>query len=222
MTPAVKTAPKRPVAEAERGLRADAKRNREAILAAAKKLFADRGLEAQMPDIAKAAKVGVGTVYRHFPTKDDLVDALVAERFERIAERGAEALERAEEDAWEAFCDYMRFSVELQEHDRGLSQVFSTRTDVMRAHAESSGTIEYSEKLLKRAQRSGDLRKDAEVEDVPMIICGLGRVAEAAQAGQMAPGMSSERFLAIVLDGLRAPGGSKLPRRPPDSARLRS
>jgi hypothetical protein len=115
----------------------------------------------------------------------------------------------------------MRFSVELQENDRGLSQVFSTRTNVMQAHAESSGTIERSAKLLRLAQRSGDLRKDAEVEDVPMIVCGLGRVAEAARAGQMAPGMSSERFLAIVLDGLRAPGSAKLPRRAPGAPRLR-
>src|SRR5919109_1313125 len=67
-------------------LRADARRNREAVLAAAKKLFADQGLDAQMPDVARVAKVGVGTVYRHFPTKDDLIAALVAERFERLAE----------------------------------------------------------------------------------------------------------------------------------------
>jgi AcrR family transcriptional regulator len=202
-------------------LRADARRNRGAVLAAAKKLFAEQGLDAQMPDIAKAAKVGVGTVYRHFPTKDDLIEALVAERFERIAERGAEALEHAKDDPWQAFCDYMRFSVELQATDRAISQVFSSRPDVMQAHAKSSGTIERSEKLVKLAQRSGDLRKDAEVEDVPMIICGLGHVTEAASAGRMAPGMSWERLLAIVLDGLRAPGSGRLPRRPPGTARLR-
>ena len=68
-------------------LRADARRNREAVIAAAKKLFADQGLDAQMPDVAKAAKVGVGTVYRHFPTKEDLIAALAAERFERLAEK---------------------------------------------------------------------------------------------------------------------------------------
>ncbi len=84
------------------------------MLAAAKELFAEQGLDAQMPDIAKAAKVGVGTVYRHFPTKDDLIEALVAERFERIAERGGAALEEAKDDPWQAFSDYMRFSVELQ------------------------------------------------------------------------------------------------------------
>src|SRR6201988_1327946 len=84
---------------AERALRADARRNREAVGAAAKKLFADGGLDAQMPDVAKAAKVGVGTVYRHFPTKDDLIAALAAERFERLAEKAREAL--AEPGAWE-------------------------------------------------------------------------------------------------------------------------
>jgi AcrR family transcriptional regulator len=221
MNPAVKTPPRAP-AKAERGLRADAKRNHEAILVAAKKLFADQGLDAQMPDIAKAAKVGVGTVYRHFPTKDDLIEALVADRFERIAEQAEEALAHAKDDPWEAFCDYMRFSVELQANDAALSQVLTTRTDVMQAHAESSGTVALSEKLLKLAQRSGELRKDAEVEDIPMVICGLGHVTQAARAGEMAPGMSWERFLAIVLDGLRAPGSGKLPRRAPGTPRLRS
>src|SRR5512133_3998633 len=83
----------------ERVLRADARRNREAVIAAAKKLFADEGLDAQMPDVAKAAKVGVGTVYRHFPTKEDLIAALAGERFERLAEKDVER--REAEDAWE-------------------------------------------------------------------------------------------------------------------------
>src|SRR6516225_9634733 len=83
----------------ERVLRADARRNREAVIAAAKKLFADQGLDAQMPDVARDANVGVGTVYRHFPTKDDLIGALVAERFERLAQKAREALQA--DDAWE-------------------------------------------------------------------------------------------------------------------------
>jgi AcrR family transcriptional regulator len=213
MTPAVKTPPKNPPAEAERALRADARRNREAILAAAKRLFADQGLDAQMPDIARAAKVGVGTVYRHFPNKEDLVAALIEERFARIAERGITALEEAKENPWQAFCDFMRFSVELQANDRALSQVMAGNPDLMRTHAEASGTRKISGRLVKLAQRSGDVRKDAEMEDIPMIICGLGHVTQAARAGEMAPGMSWERFLAIVLDGLRAPGTTKLPAR---------
>jgi AcrR family transcriptional regulator len=215
MTPVTKAKPAPPeeTPQGERVLRADARRNREAVIAAATELFAEQGVDAQMPDIAKAARVGVGTVYRHFPTKDDLIEALVEVRFERIAERGREALKEANDDPWKAFCDYMRFSVELQANDRALSQAMASRADVMQAHAENSGVFEISGKLVALAQKSGDLREDAEVWDVPMIICGLGHVTQAARAGEMAPGMSWERFLAIVLDGLRAPGSGKLPDR---------
>jgi AcrR family transcriptional regulator len=215
MTPVTKAklAPPEEAGSPERLLRADARRNREAVIAAAKELFAEEGLDAQMPDIAKAAKVGVGTVYRHFPTKDDLLEALIVARFEAIAERGRKALEEAEDDPWRAFCEFMEFSVERQANDRALSQVMASRADLMQRHAESSGVFEMSGKLLAMAQKSGDLRKDAEAWDVPMIICGLGHVTQAARAGKMAPGMSWERFLAIVLDGLRAPGSGALPER---------
>ena len=99
------------------------------MIAAAKKLFADQGLDAQMPDVAKAAKVGVGTVYRHFPTKDDLIAALAAERFERLAEKAREALEA--EDPWEGLCDFIRFSAQIQADDRGLCEVMGSRPEVM-------------------------------------------------------------------------------------------
>src|ERR671932_378017 len=104
MTPATDTRPGsiRPLGGVARALRADARRNREAVLGAAKRLFADQGLDAQMPDVAKAANVGVGTVYRHFPTKDDLIAALVAERFERLAQKASEGLEA--DDSWEGVC----------------------------------------------------------------------------------------------------------------------
>jgi AcrR family transcriptional regulator len=206
---AVKTPPS--PSEGERTQRADARRNRAAVLAAAHRLFADEGLDAQMDDIAQAAGVGVGTVYRHFPTKEHLIDALVEERFARIREQGDLALIEAQDDPWEAFRGFMRFSVELQANDCALSQVMASRPELMGAHAERSGVFELSGKLLGLAQKSGHVRKDAVVEDVPMIICGLGHVTQAARAGEMVPGMSWERFLAIVLDGLRAPGSSPLP-----------
>src|SRR5919109_2901262 len=114
-------------------LRADARRNRAAVLAAAKKLFADEGLDAQMPDVAKAAKVGVGTVYRHFPTKDDLIAALAAERFERLAEKAREGIEA--EDPWEGLCDFIRFAAQIQADDRGLCEVMGSRPEVMNASA---------------------------------------------------------------------------------------
>src|SRR3954470_17871367 len=131
MTPVTETKPPAGAKPAaiERVLRADARRNREAVVAAAKKLFADQGLDAQMPDVAKAAKVGVGTVYRHFPTKEDLIAALAAERFERLAEKAREGI--AAEDPWEGLCEFIRFAARIQADDRGLCEVMGSRPEVM-------------------------------------------------------------------------------------------
>ena len=187
-------------------LRSDARRNREAVINAAKKLFADQGLEAQMPDVAKAAKVGVGTVYRHFPTKDDLIAALAAERFERLAEKAREDLEA--DDPWQGLRDFIHFSVQIQADDRGLCDVMGSRPEVMAASAEAVGLDKLCDQLVKRAQRSGELRKDLEWEEIPMIACALGGITKAH-----GPGAGRwPRLVEILLDGLRAPAGSKLPK----------
>jgi AcrR family transcriptional regulator len=206
MTPVTEKAPTKSPS-LERVLRADARRNREAVIAAAKKLFADQGLDAQMPDVAKAAKVGVGTVYRHFPTKEDLIAALAAERFERLAEKAHEGI--AADDPWEGLCDFIRFSAKIQADDRGLCEVMGSRPEVMNEAAYSVGLDALCDKLVKRAQRSGDLRKDLAWEDIPMIACGLGRITPA----EMGPATGRwPRLVEIVIDGLRAPGSSKLPK----------
>jgi AcrR family transcriptional regulator len=191
----------------ERLPRADARRNRAAVIKAAKRLFADQGLDAQMPDVAKAAKVGVGTVYRHFPTKDDLIAALAAERFERLAEKAREGIEG--DDSWEGLCDFIRFAAQIQADDRGLCEVMGSRPDVMDASARAVGLDALCDKLVKRAQRSGELRKDLQWEDIPMIACGLGRITPA----EMGPAKGRwPRLVEIIIDGLRAPGSVKLPR----------
>jgi AcrR family transcriptional regulator len=200
-----KNSPKVP--SLDRVLRADARRNHQAVIGAAKKLFADQGLDAQMPDVAKAAKVGVGTVYRHFPTKDDLIAALAAERFERLAEKAQEGIEA--EDPWQGLCDFIRFSAQLQADDRGLCEVMGSRPEVMNESAFAVGLDQLCDKLVKRAQRSGDLRKDLAWEDIPMIACGLGRITPA----EMGPATGRwPRLVEIIIDGLRAPGSSKLPK----------
>jgi AcrR family transcriptional regulator len=193
-------------------LRADARRNREAVLAAARKRFAKCGLECQMEDIARTAGVGVGTVYRHFPTKGDLIAALVADRFERLAARAREAL--AEEDPWQAFCDLMRFSAELQVRDRALSEIISSQPQLGQHEAVASGLVATTTELIAKAQKAGEMRKDAVIEDVPTLICGLGAVA--AGSGSM-PELNWDRYVEIMLDGLRAPGVNKLP---PPRARI--
>jgi AcrR family transcriptional regulator len=204
---ASKTAKRGRGADTERPLRADARRNRGAVIAAARELFAEQGLDAQMEDIAHAAGVGVGTVYRHFPTKEDLVRALAADRFERMADRARAALERP--DPWPAFCDFMRQATEEQAKDRGLAEVWASRGGLMRQSALAAGMMPLLSELVARAHEVGGLREDVGPEDVPMLICGLGRVI---QAGEHLIGGNWERFLAIILDGLRAPAESKLPR----------
>jgi AcrR family transcriptional regulator len=191
----------------ERVLRADARRNHDAIIAAAKKLFADEGLDAQMPDIAKAASVGVGTVYRHFPTKDDLIAALAVERFERLADKAREGI--AAEDPWEGVCEFIRFAANLQADDRGLCEVMGSRPEVMNASALAVGLDKLTDEMVKRAQRSGELRKDLDWQDIPMIACSMGSVTQAT----MGPGTGRwPRLVEIVIDGMRAPGSSKLPK----------
>jgi AcrR family transcriptional regulator len=193
--------------ETPRTLRSDARRNREAVIAAAKRLFADQGLEAQMPEIARAANVGVGTVYRHFPAKDDLIAAIATERFDLMAERAREDLEL--EDPWEGLCDFMRFSTRIQADDRGLCEVMSSIPELMEQGALAAGLPELVDELVRRAKQSGELRQDLDWEDVPLIVCGLGHVTHGG------PSLSAGRWprlVEIILDGLRAPGNNVLPR----------
>jgi AcrR family transcriptional regulator len=188
-------------------LRADARRNREAVLAAARERFGKCGLDCQMEDIARTAGVGVGTVYRHFPTKGDLLAALVTDRFRRLAARAEQAL--AEDDPWQAFCDLMRYSAEFQVRDRALSEFLSSQPQLGQHEAVQSGLADLTAELIAKAQRTGGMRKDAVIEDVPTLICGLGAVTAGA-AGNM-PELNWERYVEIMLDGLRAPGVNKLP-----------
>lgn len=205
MNPVTQTPPLPEVlAGAATARRADARRNREKVLKAARKCFARDGLDAQMEEIARRAKVGVGTLYRHFPTKEDLVIALAGERFDRLAEHARAALEG--DDPWEAFCDLLRASAKIQIEDRALSELLLDRHDVMREHAERVGVLELVGELMDRAKAAGELREDAEPEDVPMLMCALGGAAEM-------PLMSGERYLALAIDAFRAPGRTPLPRR---------
>jgi AcrR family transcriptional regulator len=183
--------------------RADAVRNRERVIAAARKVMAHKGLDAQMDEIARGAKVGVGTVYRHFPTKDALVEALAGDRFERLAELASEALER--DEPWEAFCDFMRAAARIQTEDLALSEVLVSRPETMARAAEAVGILDLTAEIMRRAQKSGELRPDADPTDVPMMMCALAGTCRN-------PKMNPERYIGIVLDGLRAPGAIPLPR----------
>ena len=104
-------------------LRADARRNRERVLTAARAVFAEHGREAQMDDVARSAGVGVGTVYRHFPTKEALVQALALDLFEGLLRGAREAMEI--EDPWEAFTQALWTGGNLLASDRAFTEIAS-------------------------------------------------------------------------------------------------
>jgi hypothetical protein len=113
------------------------------------------------------------------------------------------------EDPWEGICAFVRFAAQIQADDRGLCEVMGSRPEVMHTAARGAGLPELCDTLVKRAQRSGELRRDLVWEDIPMIACGLGRITQATvgpAAGRW------PRLVEIILDGLRAPGSAKLPR----------
>jgi AcrR family transcriptional regulator len=191
---------------ATKPLRADARRNRDKIVAAARAAFAEYGLDAQMDEIAKRADVGVGTLYRHFPTKDALVRAIVLSHMEGMAERGRRAVEDTSADPWEAFAGFMRVCGDKHLVDRGLAQVMSTQpAGTFQQAARDSGLVDTFDQLLRRAQEAGQARPDARVEDVPLVMCAIGAVLESW--GE--PG--ARRFMELVLDGFGVCGGRELP-----------
>ena len=204
-TPTKARNPKVPLEE--RRLRADARRNHDRVLKAARWCFAANGLQAQMDDIATRAGVGVGTVYRHFPTKEALVEALAADHFRHLAESAREALDVI--DPWEGFCGFMYRSAELQAKDLALAEVMAAQPELMRQAAiERTDLHEAVAELVARAQKAGKLRADVVPDDVPMLMCGLGRMT---RVDSKSSASSWQRYVAIVLDGLRSPGNSPLP-----------
>ena len=202
-TPAADAVPEPVVAEDAPTQRADARRNREKVLEAARVCMARDGLDAQMGELARAAGVGVGTVYRHFPNKDELVEALANARFERLGELAREAL--GDPDPWRSFEDFIRASARIQTEDRALSEVLTSRPETMRAASERVGMLDLVGELMGRAQEAGVIRADAEPSDVPMLLCALAGT-------HRSPKMDPERYIAIALDGLRAPGTLPLPK----------
>jgi len=197
------------LADGARTQRADARRNRRKVLDAARKAFAEDGLDVRVEKVARRAGVGVGTVYRHFPTKEDLLQALADDRFAGLAEAARTALD--DPDAWNGFSEFMRYSAEVMAGDRALSEAMDQRPELCGQAAEDVKLLEIVGELIERAQAEGALRLDVVPEDVPSLICGLGRATRETEGR---PSMSWERYLAIILAGLRPPAGAPPPASP--------
>jgi AcrR family transcriptional regulator len=184
----------------QRTLRADARRNRDRIISAGRELFARDGPEAQMDEIAARAGVGIGTVYRHFPTKEALLTAMVRDRFKQFAE----IAELAEEtvDPRDALETVMRRSAEAVEGDAGfqLAMMDSNQLEWEGIEEQKALLAEALTRIIGRAVDVGAVRDDFTFEDFGMVMCGI------TSTMYYKPGSADwRRHLAIVADGLRPP-----------------
>jgi AcrR family transcriptional regulator len=190
-----------------RALRRDAQRNRDLIVAAARAAFASEGVEVPVEEIARRAGVGMGTLYRHFATKHDLIDAILEEGFAELLGMAEQAL--AVEDAWEGFRGFLEGVFALHAGNRGLKDVIATQTDGRsRADAMRARMRPMVRRLIARAQAQGTLRADFASEDMPLVFWTGDRVIE--MTATVAPDYW-RRYLGFVLDGLRAEAATPLP-----------
>ena len=186
--------------ETERPLRADARRNRERILQSARAAFAESGADAQIDDVARHAGVGVGTVYRHFPTKQALLTELVRQTFRLFTEWAREAREAGGEP-FALIEGLLRRIAETAAGDAGVQYALASsdaQAARSEAQAEQDELIAVIAELTGRARRAGTIRPGIEATDIAMLICGV------VSAMGPRPGFDWRRHLDLVIDTLRA------------------
>jgi AcrR family transcriptional regulator len=178
-------------------LRADAERNRIALLAAAREVFSEQGLDASLDEIARRAGVGNATLYRRFPTRQDLIAAVFADRKTTHVELADKALAQA--DPWQGFVDYVTGLCELQAENRGLGELLVTvnfdgdeRLTQLRATSQRR-----AREVVERAQGAGTLRADFDLDDLWRLLMANAGVIERSQDPD-----AWRRHLTIVLEGL--------------------
>lgn len=184
-----------------RPLRADARRNREAIISAADDLFRSQGMSLQMDEVAQRAGLGVGTVYRHFPTKEALTVELVVYRAETVITQAEQALVTDAPAA--AVRGFFHAMARLMAEDVGLRETFQMQStaDMLGESCAYFRQDLHERKLaiMRRAQEAGTVREDLAVEDFDALMCGLGQAILA--------GGRPELMADVLLEGLRVPLG---------------
>lgn len=195
--------------------RADARRNRERLFAAAMDAFAEQGVDVNMADIARRAGIATGTVYRHFPTKQALVDALLIDRLALVDTAVREA-RSGDRDPWEALERFIREVTAIQLSHRALSQFIGGRVPGSLELRKRLGAVfDTFACLVDAAKRNGQLRPDVGANDIRVIVICIAR---AGATDWPPPDWILDRYLGVVLDGLRHPGLTPLPGSSPDPA----
>ena len=184
-------------------MRADARRNRERIIQAAREAFAEDGADTQMDDVARRAGVGVGTLYRHFATKDLLIGELVRVKLSDFAAVVRARLEQGG-DPWETFRGAVLDQATVMASDAvHQSMVFATTPEsVAQAQSGIDAIQEAWSEVLRRAKEAGEIREDFTVDDIRTMMCGLGSMMAADRLGVMR--YDWRRQLEFTLDGVRA------------------
>jgi len=196
-----------PAEPAARALRRDARRNREQIVASARALFASGGVDVPVDEIARHAGVGVGTLYRHYPRKDDLVDAVLEEALDAYVALAHEAA--ADADAWTGLTAFFERALALHASNRALREVL-VASEHGRARAQAARELARPllSRIVERAQTDGRLRHDLTAEDITVLLWAVARVIETTG------GVSRDlwrRYLSLILDGLRPEVATPLP-----------
>jgi len=190
----------------QRTLRADARRNRERIMSAGRELFAREGPQVQMDEIAAHAGVGIGTVYRHFPTKEALLTAMVRDRFREFAEiaRVAEAIS----DPRTALESVILTSAEAVEGDSGfqLAMMGSNELEWEGIEEEKAALAEVVSRIISRAAAAGATREDFSFDDFSMMMCGV------TSTMYYQPGDANwRRHVELILHGVCTPARKQIP-----------
>jgi len=181
-------------------LRKDAARNRELILEAARDLFQQRGLSASLNDIAHHAGVGVATVYRHFPDKDQLVEGLFEQRIEDLVTRMEQAL--ADPDPWHGLTSFIRYSCDMQACDHGIKDLLTGgHVGLQRISKIRARLMPMGEELVRRAHVCGRLREDIHAPDLPLIQAMMSSLIDAS--AEIEPALY-RRYLDIMIRGIAA------------------
>ncbi|MET9629383.1 TetR/AcrR family transcriptional regulator [Lentzea sp. NPDC006480] len=182
--------------------RKDAARNWDRILTVARELV-DEGTPLQLNDVARRAGLGVGTVYRHFPTTEALLETVATPCLEAIADHGRKALE--DDDPWHAFSDYLKRLVEAQVSDPALAKVAATAADTLPRTTElKQQIIAIGTELLTRARAAGAVREDLADGDLVPLMCGVAYATYVHSDGPADRLPTARRYLDTLLRGLSA------------------
>jgi AcrR family transcriptional regulator len=181
-----------------RALRADAAQNRERLLAAAAELFAERGLDVSLNDIAHHAGVGVGTAYRRFANKGEVIDALFEQRLDDLARVAHDALE--DPDAWSGLVRFCEQSLHMQFGDRGLNQIMNDPAlGDARVREARDRIAPLITRLVDKAKAQGAVRPDLDQTDIIFLQVGLSAIMNSSRT--VSPELY-RRYLALFLDGV--------------------